>query len=79
MVAFTVTMNAIAYNEVTLIDSDDNKAYSIKVSYKSYKMLFIKIYEKIIVIKVNKYCDNIYYLLVVFISYIFYYIFLQHI
>jgi len=41
-------------------------------------MLVIRIYEKIIIINVNKYCDNICYLLVVFIFYIFYYIFLQH-
>jgi len=70
------TMDAIDYYEITLIGSDDYKAHNIKVSYK---MLVIKIYEKIIILNVNKYCDNICYLLVVFISYIFYYIFLQHI
>jgi len=32
MAASTVTMDAIDYSEVTLIDSNDNKAYSIKVS-----------------------------------------------
>jgi len=70
-------MEAIDYCEVTSID--DNKAHSIKVSYKSYKMLVIKIYEKIIIINVNKYCDNVCYLLVVFISYIFYYIYFYNI
>jgi len=42
----TVTMDAIDYSEVTLIDSDDNKANSIKVSYKSYKNLWKDYYNK---------------------------------
>jgi len=40
-------------------------------------MLVMKIYENIIIININKYCDNMCYLLI-FISVIFYYIFLQH-
>jgi len=32
MAASTVTMDAIDYSEITLIDSNDNKAYSIRVS-----------------------------------------------